>query len=85
MYVCVCGEWGGEGGSKQLTKLETNCVIHPSLLSLRLPRLPGNPYFWKTQDGRRDRCFLAERSAASNPCDSSAAAAECNIITYEDV
>lgn len=68
-----------KASSNQLTELETNCVIQPSLLCLRLrvslaTRIFGKPR-WST------RPWLSGRvRAASSPCASSAAAAECNIM-----
>lgn len=65
--------------SNQLTELETNCVIQPSPLCLRLLVSLATRIFGKPRWSMRPRLSGRARPA-SNPCDSSAAAAECNII-----
>lgn len=65
--------------SNQLTELETNCVIQPSPLCLWLLVSLATRIFGKPRWSMRPRLSGRVRPA-SNPCDSSAAAAECNII-----
>lgn len=65
--------------SNQLTELETDCVIQPSLLCLRLRVSLATHIFGKPRWSTRPRPSGRAR-AASNPCASPAAAAECNIM-----
>lgn len=70
-----------KANNNQLTELETNCVIQPSLLCLRLRISLATRIFGKPKWSARPRVSGRVR-AASNPSASSAAAEECNTIIW---
>lgn len=70
-----------KASNNQLTELETDCVIQPSLLCLRLHVSLATRIFGKPRWSTRPRLSGRVR-AASDPCACSAAAAECNTIIY---